>query len=199
MAQAVIETSFSDTHVTHCDLAYADASKHPLQASTSSSPEIGSIIAFQSGESAVLIRSVRHQQGTFGSPGAVEWSSRQTFQQPTDWGDLFKKLDSFLQLPAGWDGYKASSPNTLARDHARVFLALLAQENYGPSRVAPSVIGGIGITRRRSRKVYVEFNNNGNVHALFSDGSSSPKVERVQVGKIEFQMLIRRMRAYLDE
>jgi hypothetical protein len=134
---------------------------------------------------------------------STDWgrlSDRPTVQEPTDWGRLFAKLDSLLQLQKGWDGYRAAAPNMIARNNARSFLESLSVANYSPSQVAPSVVGGIGVNRRRGKnKVYVEFNNNGKVHALFSDGTSPPRVERIQPDKIGFLVLIRRMRAYLDE
>jgi hypothetical protein len=88
----------------------------------------------------------------------------------------------------------------IARDGARLFLESLSVENYSPSQVAPSVVGGIGVSFRRwEKKVYVEFNNNRKVHALFSDGNSPPEVRRVEPDAVGFTFLIRRMRAYLDE
>jgi hypothetical protein len=121
-------------------------------------------------------------------------------EESTDWGQLFAKLDGLLNLPNGWDGYRAAPPNLTGRYYARSFLQSLAQGNYVPYQVVPSVIGGVGVNRRRgNKKVYVEFNNNGKVHALYSDGTSPPRVEQVQPDKSGFHILIRRMRAYLDE
>jgi hypothetical protein len=112
----------------------------------------------------------------------------------------FAKLDGLLQLPKGWDGYQAAPPNAVARDRTRTFLESLYLENYAPSQVGPSVIGGIGVSRRRGKKkVYVEFNNNGKVHALFSDGTSEPRVDQIQPDKVGFSRLIKSIRTYLDE
>jgi hypothetical protein len=130
----------------------------------------------------------------------VRWTAPTTIQESTDWSKLYRKLESLIQLPKGWDGYKAPLPNMVARDRARSFLDSLCRENYSPFQIAASVIGGIGVNRRHgNKKVYVEFNNNGKVHALFSDGASSPRVEPIQPDMIGFQVLIQRMRAYLDE
>jgi hypothetical protein len=130
----------------------------------------------------------------------VKWSVKPTVQESADWGKLFRKLDSFLQLEKGWDGYSAAPPNAVAIQRARCCLESLSLENYVPAQVAASVIGGVGVNRRQGRKkVYIEFNNNGKVHALFSDGVSPPRVEPIQPDKIGFHVLIRRMRSYLDE
>ena len=131
--------------------------------------------------------------------GPTEWTAK-VIQESTDWGRLFGKLESFTEFKNGWDGYKAPSPNATAKKNSRSFLESLNLENYSPSQVVPSVVGGIGVNRwRGSKKVYVEFNNNGKVHALYSDGSKPPDVEQVQPDKIGFQVLIQRMRSYFDE
>lgn len=71
-------------------------------------------------------------------------------------------LESCKNLLTGWDGYSASPPMTTALLLAKQFLMYSISNGLIPSRVSPSVIGGIGITyRKNSKKVYVEFNNNG--------------------------------------
>lgn len=63
-----------------------------------------------------------------------------------------------------------------------------------------SVVGGIGVTfKRAGLKVYVELTNKGTVHALFSDGATDPKVEKVSPDEAGFAALVSRIRAYLDE
>jgi len=116
------------------------------------------------------------------------------------WQRWLSKLDTLPGLGEGWDGENAASPNQIACDSARTFLKSLRQENHEPHRVTPSVVGGVGIIfRKAGKKVYVEFRNNGKVHALFSDGVSPPHVEEVIREKAGYQVLIRRMQEYLDE
>jgi hypothetical protein len=158
-------------------------------------------VSISSTPNKMVIPSVSYEMVTvIASPTAIGWTAKPIIQESTDWGKLFGKLDDLLRLQRGWDGYKAAPPNALARERTRSFLESLCLEGYVPSQVAASVIGGIGVSRWRGKnKVYIEFNNNGKVHALFSDGVSAPRVEPIQPDKIGFNVLIRRMRAYLDE
>jgi hypothetical protein len=109
------------------------------------------------------------------------------------------RIQQLAPLPDGWNGYGAAAPTEPALRTARALLVALSDADCEPTRVAPSAVGGIGITRRAgSRKVYVECYNNANVCALFSDGESDPRVEDLQPTRPAFQGLVRRMQDYLD-
>src|SRR5437016_5492722 len=87
------------------------------------------------------------------------------------WSSWWNRLDLIASLQPGWNGYSATVPSPLAVANARSFLIQLRASHLIPTRVAASVVGGVGVTRRDGqRKVYVEFYNNGSAHALFSDG-----------------------------
>jgi hypothetical protein len=117
-----------------------------------------------------------------------------------DWLGIAEKLDGFSALEKGWDGYKAAPPAAVPLEFAKAFLDLLRRNRSLPSRVAPSVVGGVGLTfRKERRKVYVEFSNKGTVHALFSDGESEPVVQKVAPDLAGYRALFAKMRAYLDE
>lgn len=112
------------------------------------------------------------------------------------WGS---NLDRMRQLKQGWDGYSAPIPSHVAIVSARDFLSALTEANLQPSRVAPTVQGGVGIThKKKGRRVYVEFFNNGVVCALYSDNSSMPRSERVIPYRDRFRELTRKIRDYLD-
>lgn len=118
---------------------------------------------------------------------------------PAEIGKWFGKLDSLRFMRKGWDGYDAPPPTDRAIRLAQSFISRLLEEKYEPSRLAPSVIGGVGVTHRSERrKVYVEFFNDGKVYALFSDGISEPRTKSVEPGYRSFQGLIGEMREYLD-
>ena len=83
---------------------------------------------------------------------------------------LSKTLHSFKDLKPGWNGYSASPPERLALRNAEQYLCVASHFDLEPTRLAPSAVGGVGITHRRGPlKAYVEFFNNGKVHTLFSD------------------------------
>jgi hypothetical protein len=109
------------------------------------------------------------------------------------------KLESLHRLPGGWNGYDSPAPSGLAIGLARSFISGLLKHASAPSRLAPSAVGGVGVTRRhQGRKVYVEFFNDGQVIALFSDEVSEPRTKRVEPGYRSFQELIGEMRDYLN-
>ena len=115
------------------------------------------------------------------------------------WQDLFEKLDSYLGLAPGWDGYSALPPSSLAVERAKEFLALLRGAELEPARVRPSVVSGIGLTIRKGRrKVYVEFYNEGTVYALFSDGESEPETRQIQARQDNYFALMGQTREYLN-
>ena len=77
------------------------------------------------------------------------------------------KISDMLYLRDGWNSYSAPAPNGEAIVNAHKFLNDAA---IAPVRVAPSAVGGVGITYRNGdRKVYVEFFNAGGAHGLFAD------------------------------
>jgi hypothetical protein len=115
-------------------------------------------------------------------------------------GKWFSNLDKMHTLRDGWNGYSAPAPSDRAVDLARSFLTVLTENSREPSRVAPSAVGGVGIThKRRGRRVYVEFMNDGAVYALFSDKDSELKSEKVKPFPARFKELTKRIGAYLDE
>ena len=82
---------------------------------------------------------------------------------------------------------------------AQSFLMSLLKRDITASRIAPSVMGGIGLTQRQSgRNIYIEFYNDGRVFALFSDGVSEPMTREVAPGYQDFNQLIGEMQGFLD-
>jgi hypothetical protein len=116
------------------------------------------------------------------------------------WQKWRDKIESMKTLQDGWDSYRAPAPSGDSITQATVFLDELAKSASAPSRLAPSVVGGVGFTfKRADRKVYVEFRNTGSVHALFSDGASDPVVEKVQMDSTGYADLMIRIKRYFDE
>ena len=112
------------------------------------------------------------------------------------WG---AKLVQLSQLRDGWNGYDAPAPSPKAILTAKGFVETLLREKCEPKRLAASAVGGVAITqRKRNKKVYVEFFNDGKVFALFSDGSSEPVSKEIIPGYQSFKALIKEMQEYLD-
>lgn len=114
----------------------------------------------------------------------------------TSWEEIFSKIS---RLQEGWNGYTAPAPSKLAIDLARSFVDAMLRDKYEPRRLAPSAVGGVGVTQRSGDKsVYVEFYNDGRVLALFSDDVNEPEIKRIEPGHQSFRRLIVEMRDYLD-
>ncbi len=135
------------------------------------------------GELATVSSNIIDNDAVFGNAAKQTHVSYAVFAEEDtmlDWVALSKKLDRFRALRKGWDGYQAAPPGTKPLESAEVFLDLLRQCRYMPSRLAPSVVGGVGMTfRKEGRKVYVEFSNKDTIHILFSDGVSEPIVQKM--------------------
>ena len=72
-------------------------------------------------------------------------------------------------LAKGWDGYDADPPTPAAIGRAKAYIDALAGRAILPSRVAPSVVGGVGVTARRfGRRVYAELRNDGKIGMLMA-------------------------------
>jgi len=107
-------------------------------------------------------------------------------------------LDEMRSLSQGWDGYHAMPPTPQAIANAKLVLQAMVQEGLPPTRVAPSVVGGVGITRRIGpRKVYLEFCNDGHVDTLFTDGEN-PVAWTVDISPTGLNNLFAQMRSLLD-
>src|SRR5262245_54926616 len=108
------------------------------------------------------------------------------------WAEKFSRIS---RLQEGWNGYTAPAPTETAVLLARSFIDMLVREKYEPRRLAPSVVGGVGVTQRKGkRSVYVEIYNDGRVLALFSDDVSEPEIKRIEPGYQSFKRLIAEMR-----
>jgi len=90
-----------------------------------------------------------------------------------DWISLLHKLYGFLDLQEGWNGYAASPPNVKAVCSASTAFIVLQALQRLPDRLAPSAVGGVGITYRNgNRKAYLECYNTGQVVLLLSDAEA---------------------------
>jgi hypothetical protein len=125
--------------------------------------------------------------------GKAELIITPTQNTPT-WPGWFEKLESLHSLKDGWNGYTAASPNAKSIENAHLFLQVMQLEAAEPTRVAPSAMGGVAITRRiGNRKVFVEFYNDGRVYSLFSEKSSEMNVVPVAADSLSFRALIANM------
>lgn len=92
-------------------------------------------------------------------------------------GMQLQTVHRLQQLQPGWDGYDAEPPNSKAVGLARLVLIMLVESDAEPTRVDPSVEGGICISFiRGNRYGDIECFNTGELLAATSDGKSEPSV-----------------------
>jgi hypothetical protein len=110
------------------------------------------------------------------------------------------RIEGFAKMAPGWDGYSAPAPTAKAAANALRFVGVLRTCGFVPARVAPSVVGAIGLSfRANGRKVYFEFYNTGNAMVLYSDGVSNPIVLDVETTETAFLSAVVQAREYLDD
>jgi hypothetical protein len=114
-----------------------------------------------------------------------------------------EKVWSFARLAEGWNGSRAPAPARQAIENAARFVSAMAEAGSDPTRVAPSAVGGIAITRRvGDRKALVEFFNDGPASALFADDAAQQLTGSVHVCDMitrdDFRDLLEEIRQYLD-
>ncbi len=99
------------------------------------------------------------ESGAQESESPFQLTSEQNAPPIAPWVDL---LERTRQLSENWNRRGAPPPNERAIAAAFQFLEVMSRTKRLPTRLAPSAVGGIGITRRvNERFAYVEFYNNG--------------------------------------
>lgn len=130
----------------------------------------------------------------------LEHASTKVSSETKEWDKWFSKLASFSQLASGWDSYRAEPPSESTIRAAEGFLTFLREKGISPTKLNPSVVGGVGFTFRHGpRAVYIEFRNTGNAHAAFSDDVSEPEVIKVRQDTSGYDQVLTKAESYLYE
>ncbi|NJM46256.1 MAG: hypothetical protein HC860_08800 [Alkalinema sp. RU_4_3] len=91
--------------------------------------------------------------------------------------EQLKTVENLQQLPQGWDGLNAETPNKTSVDAAKSVLMSLFQMELIPDHITASVENGVGISFVRGEKYAdIECFNSGEILAVISDRHSSPTV-----------------------
>ncbi len=112
---------------------------------------------------------------------------------------LLEKVEGFGNLQAGWNGRRSPAPTPQAIEAARFLIRRMVEQDLDPTRLAPSAVGGVGVTRRVDDRIaYVECYNDGSVHAIFSDDKSEGETHRVRLDRTSVMHFLGLMGAYLN-
>lgn len=102
-----------------------------------------------------------------------------------------ERLERMRDLKRGWNGYGADPPSELASQMADRMLTMFSTGGQLVYRVAPSAVGGVGITWRDGRrKCYVECFNDGTVYQLLSDGLTEAVSVPVEMSDAAFRQVV---------
>ncbi|MCH8938540.1 MAG: hypothetical protein IH966_03875 [Gemmatimonadetes bacterium] len=118
----------------------------------------------------------------------------------SDWiTNAREQLDDMQTVVDGWNGYSAPAPSTLAINNARQFVNELHGIVPTAMRVAPSAIGGVGITLSKGEKaVYVEFYNDGSIYKMLIDDGIDTDVQPVRPDAHDLERLASEASEYID-
>ncbi|MEW6236938.1 MAG: hypothetical protein AB1656_16260 [Candidatus Omnitrophota bacterium] len=108
---------------------------------------------------------------------------------------LMNKCESFQNLKAGWDSYDAEPPNSIAINNAKTVLTYLSGSDLKPSRIAPSVEGGVGIIFTQDCKYLgIECLNSNEILLGYSDGKGRIEVREFDshsIKEVKLESIIR--------
>jgi len=129
---------------------------------------------------------------------SVESSLRQStfLMMKARFAEARERLESTVALEPNWDTYGADPPNEKARELARSILASLEANSFPPTRLMPSVEGGIGISFvAQDNRADIEVYNTGEIAAAIYSNVKAPETWTVPDRSLE--MTINCIRVHL--
>lgn len=116
-----------------------------------------------------------------------------------DWPEVYaRRIEGLVGLQPGWDGYDAAPPTVDAIENAKRFLRAVDKADLRPTRVAASVVGGVGITfRDHDRSAYVEFYNNGRTCLAMFPASGEPFVSMIESDHYTYEKQALNLKVFL--
>lgn len=119
--------------------------------------------------------------------------------EPEPIASALKQLDDMHKVVDGWNGYSAPAPSAFAIDNARQFVNELYKVVPTAMRVAPSAVGGVGITLSKGEKaVYIEFYNDGSIFKMLIDDGIDTDVQPVRPDAHDLELLASEATDYID-
>jgi hypothetical protein len=112
-----------------------------------------------------------------------------------------QQIIELKNLPVGWDSYNADPPNYESLTNALKILDLLFELKFNPTRIMPSVEGGISFLFIRNMKYAdIECDNDGDIFAGMSNRTGEPVLWQVkeQDGKKGLVATVSKISSFLD-
>ena len=129
----------------------------------------------------------------------LEQMGRSAFwRSKTHFTEARQQLEATESLLQGWDSYGAEPPNDVARTVAAQILDVLESAPLSPTRLAPSVEGGIAVSFvKGSNRAMIEIYNTGQIAAATYSDEGEPAVWELDPTDTQLQGAIEQIRVYL--
>jgi hypothetical protein len=112
--------------------------------------------------------------------------------------DARHRLKAVAILRHGWDSYAAEPPNDVAYTLASTILDELEANHLPPTRLMPSVEGGIGLAFvEGGNRAYLEVCNTGETVVAIYGTQGEPEVWEIDATQAARKAAIDRIRVYL--
>ncbi len=119
-------------------------------------------------------------------------------QRSDFFNSLYYQIIGLTSLTSGWDSYDAEPPNYKASTNALKVLGYLFQSDFKPTRIMPSVEGGISFLFIQNIKYAdIECDNDGDILAGMSDRIGEPILWEVSEEK-GLRVTISQIRSFLE-
>jgi hypothetical protein len=118
----------------------------------------------------------------------------------TRFDDAWQRLKAAALLRHGWDSYTADPPNEVARTLAGTILDELEANHLPPTRLMPSVEGGIGLVFvEGGNRAYLEVCNTGETVVAIYQAQGEPEVWELDTTQASRNAAIHRIRVHLAD
>lgn len=109
-----------------------------------------------------------------------------------------RSLRALTLLRDGWDSYDAPKPNELAFQKAKEILIRLSKFKYRPTKIMPSVDGGICFLFVKGDKYAdLDCDNEGDILASLSDRVNEPEIWEITDNKVQIDRSIKKIITFL--
>ena len=129
------------------------------------------------------------------------WKPRKKTRLSDLFNDFRQQIIELQNLSKGWDSYNADPPNYNAIIIAIKILDILFESQFIPSRIMPSVEGGVSFLFTRNIKYAdIECDNDGDIFAGMSDRIGEPILWQITEGVEEKSLSasIFKIRSFLE-
>lgn len=126
----------------------------------------------------------------------IDWS--EFWRSKARFTEARQRLNETASLARGWDTYDAESPNIVARTRAAKILDVLETASLPPTRLTPTVEGGIAVSfLAGANRAVIEIYNSGEIAAATYSDEGEPTVWELDETEARLLSAINQIRVHL--